>query len=82
MTPAQEEAALIMRVWRPATMGEIFEIAKGRAMENGPELDPDGDLNGHAWAVVDAHYSSLRDNGYRASALLSSPIREDRKVGT
>jgi cytochrome c551/c552 len=80
MNDAVKEAAYIMRNHPIKTQGDIFDVAKARAVTNdtgkGAFLDPDGDEVGHAWAVVDAHYANREEPGYRALAGLE-PILVD-----
>lgn len=69
---AAKRAAEIMRLHKPQTMGELFAIARGKALAAGevtPFLDVGGDCeNGQAWAIVDAHYANLNNPIYRAEA--------------
>lgn len=72
MDEAMTEAARIMRDHKPKTIGDMFGIARGRAVnqENalGAFLDDDSDENGHAWSVVDAHCANLSNPEYCAAA--------------
>lgn len=72
MNEAAKEAAYIKRNYPVETMGQFYEVAKARAVNNdtgrGAFLDPDGDEVVHAWAVVDAHYEHREEPGYRAKA--------------
>lgn len=68
MDSITKEAALIMRLYRPKTGGEIFSIAKGRVDAGDAPRMMGECVNEHAWAVVDAHYANLNNLEYRASA--------------
>lgn len=54
LSPAQLEAAFIMRECAPKTIGDMFDNAVRRKVAGDCDLDCACD-NDHGWAVVDAH---------------------------